>query len=1293
MKATLLRHMKPIPLLTWQPIFKLVEIRLLLLVGVVCCLPIMACNDDEPDGGRSAFDECKVSDDDSGTPVCQQGRVCAAGWCVPCKASIQCEVEYGHGYVCTDGECVNKWCSAGVPGCACLEDGTCQDEAFCVSGVCEQCVPGDKGCVCIMPGRVCNAGYSCDDDGVCVGIDDGELGGACQAGQDGGVACRVGECVAGVCVQCERGERDCSCYENSTCDQGLQCVEEPGMDGVCQPCPVGQDGCPCGAEGVCDGELTCQQEICLVDPCPVGTPGCPCADGDYCHSNLEEGDFHICSDGGVCIHCTPDIAGCPCDGEGQCSNNLICDVLSSMFGLLPGNVGEDGNGDGFGGEKDGKGNGEGEADAGSHDASHGESGLDVGSMAMNKAVDGVLTCRKPDSCTQIQCLEHQLCLEEPGQDAFCVEACEEGWYWDVVNHECIVPQFANCQPGHPNSILDECEQANRECQIGVGLVPAICGQCHDGFTDEMGVLESCRPTITCDDLQCDLRNMECMGAEEHHDAVCFSCMQGFVSVDGECVLPTCEIGAVGSIYDECEQKARHCVQEPEGPGWCGGCLPGFAENSSGSCVEMVTCQDLDCQGLLRTCLGEAPFQSCGGCITGGVVDPDNPQRCLKPLTCDDIACLPDEFCHPGRSLLEDAWCNSHPCDLDDQAYRADTGECVQCYVNCGQDGGGEAGLSGEVWPYTLTNSNRCICATTEGYFWDEGEDRGARMCDGDGDGWVRSTARDFVESADLALNINARCRVRHIDRFILQNEYGQRRQIQICGGAERFVPLDQGECQDGPLSLPLYETVRNDEQYELDLHQYAPEYVQGAGRGRRFRAEELNGLTRACVAMGDFNHNGMSDIAEWHGMAASGLGEAEAVFLQFGYMVELHRGWYEEGVALGLGAFVIAERSRCELNGFPLVYGGGAEAGMGTGDGEGAWWRQCARSRDTAFDGSQVGGTPNLGLDFARWSCNRQSGGCPVPPPPVNGSMGPYGVPVHSLCEAGRLPQDPECDQPDSLHICTDGGIWRGMSHHSQFRCVQVGDGAAGSGAGTADRPIVTRDQLLQGEWIWNSCGIACPEGDAQCAADCDGTACTQTTEAYKGASHPVIRCKAGSIPEKGKVGLVAASYSGYPRDGARYYQRGCINECNEWADLCPGYVPGKVNATCTGEPSAFGRLSCGCNALWAGSQCQVYCPESNLATSPMTYMPRTGHWLCSSPSSSEYVTEHGQAVLTGATLQDGIPMNVYTLIGEIPVLPAETLDEEQGAGDEYRIIPHGSAYEPHPQVDLPLLGGVVSPR
>lgn len=900
------------------------------------------------------------------------------------------------------------------------------------------------------------------------------------------------------------------------------------------------------------------------------------------------------------------------------------------------------------------------------------------------------TCRKPKTCDEANCKPHQKCAVNNDGIAECLEDCEKGWQWDATGKECREVIKANCTAGAAGSILANCQAKNRKCIEDAN--GANCGDCYDGFIEEAG---TCRTLKTCADLGCATANRACTPATVSTDAACGACLSGFIEENGTCrALKTCadlgcdalhrkcteataiadavcgncldgylvqgencvapadncrDDGNAGSLLQKCADRHRECVEATRTagePAHCGNCVDGYAEDTNGDCQETHTCEDLGCYDKGRRCIGEDPFHKCGSCREGMVQSDDNPDICVIPKTCKDLQCADDEFCVEGN-LNQNAECVKSKCP-EGKAWREDSLTCVTCYVSCNATDPGE---TGRVWPFTMHESDSCICETRDKWYWDQGE-RLAKQCDADGDGWVREPARMYIESTDKVLKENARCNLHQIDRFTLENEYKQRLDIYLCKGDPAFKHAGQGMC-DEMVSMPLYESVRNDDQNALDqavdLHAYALD-----GNGRRPMASELNGLTRMCTVGDDYNNDGISDISEWHGMPKGNMTSEQYILAQFSYYMELDKGWYESIPGQPFGRYVIKERSRCDKE-LPVKYA----------DADNGYWKQCTRGRDTAFDATDGPNAPDFNMEFAAWDCDNKKGGCRIPPPPTQAVPVEDQAPAHGLCDGASLPpKDAICkdNKGDASFTCVDGGVWRGMNHHSQFKCVVLN--AESSNTGPRMDPADANTA-----YEFNQCHIQCPAGDANCAMDCDNGRCTTSSQAPgAGAANPwqpKLVCEVQPVVSQGMVGFASILFH-----NTLPYTNGCINEwtpntvqgningsedpvVSAWRGMCPGWTNSPDATIGQGNPGAFGELQCGCGNNFGGIGCEMGCPQDTLHLSPgYQATPRQGYWMCANVVSTVYTNGAGipGEEFSGKDAQS----SQWTLTGGVPSTPTD---------------------------------------
>ena len=340
-------------------------------------------------------------------------------------------------------------------------------------------------------------------------------------------------------------------------------------------------------------------------------------------------------------------------------------------------------------------------------------------------------------------------------------------------------------------------------------------------------------------------------------------------------------------------------------------------------------------------------------------------------------------------------------DCPDGSALLPSGECVSCGdLDC--TGQGE---TGHIYPYTLANGV-CICETEEGYYHPAGEAFGTYPCDADGDGWVRDTVAQILETptADPVLVDNARCAVRAVAAVVFENEAGQESWLYLT--ADFDLSTDPAQQRGG---LPLYESVRNDEQSTLDLE-------SDSYGTRGFNANELNSLTKACVSeSGDHNHNGIADVNEWSrapgdqsASAITGVGREDylPLYAHLSYFVELYTGHFEDS-AVGpggdtvQGVYRIQERQR--LGGDLPVLAGSTQTD---------YWQSCERERDAEHDAYSTSVT----MDFAWVSSNSE----------------------------------------------------HGLNHHSQFKCVQAVSGVPDP----SQLQRQSEDTLATLGWTVNRCGL-----------------------------------------------------------------------------------------------------------------------------------------------------------------------------------------------------------------------------
>jgi hypothetical protein len=781
------------------------------------------------------------------------------------------------------------------------------------------------------------------------------------------------------------------------------------------------------------------------------------------------------------------------------------------------------------------------------------------------------TCRIAIECTETTCSEGRRCSSSPMMDATCLDECLPGFRWDAPTMSCI-RVMACCDPDSPGcSIAMECAARFETCVDEAG--GAICRDCLAGYLREG---ESCRPVRTCD-VACTPAGRDCVAGDEHTDAVCTTCLPGYREVMGVCradpTIPCADIRAM------CTDRGQECVEDSDGAR-CEGCLPDHFPDPSGACIRDGGCAALACRtSAHRECQAGPPAACTGACVDGYALDPSTGD-CVPRVTCTTpgFSCPPGTACFDSNPMSH-ATCATIVCEDAGQVFDMYSGTCVPCPRSC-TGGRMSPDETGSPWPRTVRVGpgvpGRCICETAPNFYYDTASLRTV-ACDEDEDGWVRLSARAAVVSTDPEVLANARCVVRTAHSFVLQNEAAQEHTEMLS------IPVE------------LWESSRNDSQFELDTATTAvPPYGP-----RALQAEELNSLTKACVAPGaDHNHNFVGDVSESDrstfpvgpgGMAIPADLEAHYTeYTRFGYFVELHTGAFEaddpaaEGMrpATGplhplLGSYRIVERSRptpAAAGGVPIQYTSGA----------GPWSEQCLRHRDADYAPAST-----IGMDLARFE------------------------------SAG----------------------FGGMLHHSQYRCLQVVDPTMVIDPAT-NRHLVTVAELTGpvSEWDVNRCATAGSPIPPMMA---------------RNPFEAPLSCTAdGVVPAEGQVLWGAATFRPYadpavPWRMERPYERGCIDECVEQSIIplarrCPGLTTSPGMA-CEGDVDNFGHILCGCLRNYGGAACEVACPGNpagpgygELFLDPAYEIsPRSGYWMCGHLSAT-----HGPDLSGGG----------FELRGEIPI-------------------------------------------
>lgn len=333
----------------------------------------------------------------------------------------------------------------------------------------------------------------------------------------------------------------------------------------------------------------------------------------------------------------------------------------------------------------------------------------------------------------------------------------------------------------------------------------------------------------------------------------------------------------------------------------------------------------------------------------------------------------------------------------------------------------------------------------------------------------------------------------------------------------------------------------------------------------------------------------------------------------------------------------------------PFVYFGELDEGWFEPGVNGApgTWRVKERSRlTTASSGDAVGfaGPADAG-DFWR-QCDRMT---------------------DSTWQTAVLTGSPQ-QNFDFARFGPDDGGWSGMNHSSQFKCViavtqvQSGDPAN----------FFTISQLLNQGLQPDSCVTAGQPQPPPVGVPVDNPSTA-------GFSCGLLDYSALS---NGQAVWATAGYLAYTVPGG--YVRGCISECVEHADRCPGFDPSQsINpSSCSTENGEYGKLVCTCDPRFSGPDCSESCPgdptRPTLAISNLFVGPEhigldgglvanaDGYWLCGKPSSTAYA-DAGQPFLGDVPLD---PDGGYSLRAEIPVVRSsvDPLIDTSADGGGYAI-------------------------
>ena len=316
---------------------------------------------------------------------------------------------------------------------------------------------------------------------------------------------------------------------------------------------------------MCDAQVCDDAGTCACATCEPGTLDCVCAETDAGEAS-GCGEDQICDDDGVCAECPFGTSGCLCVQTdagmgGSCDNGNICDDEGICQGC-------------------------------SNDVAGCPcvAGSCAGGLACGAGV-----CRAPITCGAAGCVLGQACQEVRGEDATCLDSCEDGY--SGTGLDCVA--IPSCDPAAPGSLVALCNAQFRVCAAN-GATPA-CGACIAGPEVNGTCPDNRTPAQRCAAASRELVGMEC----------------------GDC-LPS-HVEDLGS--DTCVNRVT-CAETP--------CAAGSA------CVEATFMQDAFCE--VRACDAAEYGPDCRPCsqcydpagqpfegVTGNLETQDGSRRCVCRL--------------------------------------------------------------------------------------------------------------------------------------------------------------------------------------------------------------------------------------------------------------------------------------------------------------------------------------------------------------------------------------------------------------------------------------------------------------------------------------------------------------------------------------------------------------------------------------------------------------------------------------------------------------------------------------
>lgn len=221
-----------------------------------------------------------------------------------------------------------------------------------------------------------------------------------------------------------------------------------------------------------------------------------------------------------------------------------------------------------------------------------------------------------------------------------------------------------------------------------------------------------------------------------------------------------------------------------------------------------------------------------------------------------------------------------------------------------------------------------FCKTAKGYYYLNNV--GYSKCDNDGDGWISLFAYRAVTSTNSSIKDNASCELRQVSAVVYTQDTSnwpetknKSTYVQNLSTPVQLIETNRNDGVGKVIERPVYSKnqaalpsqpgTRCSSDNDCAPSKGEVCYIGHCIQGRRFEPNEVNTLTKACIANLDLNDNVINDASE--NPSDSPTPEAEfKPLLKLGYFIELQYGYFQKGYTLPdstkADVWVIKERNR-----------------------------------------------------------------------------------------------------------------------------------------------------------------------------------------------------------------------------------------------------------------------------------------------------------------------------------------------------------------------------------------------